>query len=69
MMRNMIQNICVAASVVIALAACSSGGNRYGMASEEGIAKMKEAVRAHVDTDVNKIYRLEWKEDGEVEAE
>ena len=65
MIRNITRNICVAATAVIALTACSSGSNRYGMASEEGIAQMKEAIRAHVDTDVNKIYRLEWKEDGE----
>ncbi len=49
--------------VIVTLSSCSSGKNRLGMASEEGINKVKELVRAHVNPDENKIYRLQWKED------
>ena len=44
------------------LSSCSSG-NHLSMVSDEGVAKVKELVRANVDSTQNKIYRLEWQED------
>ena len=46
----------------LALTSCGSG-ETFPMASEEGIAKIKELVSANVDTSKYKIYELEWSED------
>lgn len=52
------------AIVVVSLALTSCGsGETFPMASEEGIAKIKELVSANVDTSKYKIYELEWSED------
>lgn len=50
------------AAAAFAFTACSSGAT-LPMASEEGLAKIKELVTANVDTTKYKIYEVEWYED------
>ena len=55
--------IAVAAAVAAFMLTACSSGETFPMASEEGIAKIKELVSANVDTSKYKIYELEWSED------
>ena len=64
MITNIVRTLWTASLAVLILTACT-GKSRLGMASEEGISKVKELVRTHVDTGTNKIYRLVWAEDGD----
>ncbi|GAA6242728.1 hypothetical protein F030043B2_17700 [Bacteroides fragilis] len=64
MITNIARTLWTASLAVLILTACT-GKSRLGMASEEGISKVKELVRTHVDTGTNKIYRLVWAEDGD----
>ena len=55
----------IAVAIVVAalsLTACRSG-ETFPMASEEGLAKIRELVAEHVDTSKYKIYEVEWRED------
>ena len=55
----------IAVAIVVAalsLTACGSG-ETFPMASEDGLAKIKELVTANVDTTKYKIYEVEWRED------
>ena len=65
MITNIVRTLWTASLAVLILTACT-GKSRLGMASEEGISKVKELVRTHVDTGTNKINRLVWAEDGDV---
>lgn len=53
--------VCVAA---VAFSSCSSGSGSIGMGSVDAVAKVKEVVKANVDSSLYKIYRLEWSEGG-----
>lgn len=44
------------------LSACSLMGERYDMDSAEGIAKVKELIKANVDTEKYKIFKISWEE-------
>lgn len=59
---KLLKNLFVALVTVISISSCSSV-NDCTMASDEGIAKIKELVKTHVDINEYKIYRIEWKED------
>lgn len=59
---KLLKNLFVALVTVISISSCSSV-NDCTMASDEGIAKIKELVKTHVDMNEYKIYRIEWKED------
>lgn len=59
-----LKNLFVASVAAIAVLSCSPA-NECTMASDEGIAKVKELVKANVDTGKNKVYRIEWAEDGD----
>lgn len=50
------------AVAAFSLTACGSGAT-YPMASDEGLAKIRELVAEHVDTSKYKIYTVEWRED------
>ena len=55
----------IAVAIVVAaltLTACGSG-ETFPMASDEGLAKIRELVAEHVDTLKYKIYTVEWRED------
>lgn len=58
---KLLKNLFVALVTVIFISSCSSAD--CTMASDEGVAKVKELVKAHVDINECKIYRIEWKED------
>lgn len=49
----------------LTLTACFSGDSRLDMSSDEAVAKVKELVQAQVNLDENKIYHLEWSENGQ----
>lgn len=53
--------VCVAA---VAFSSCSSGSGNIGMGSVDAVAKVKEVIKANVDSSLYKIYRLEWSEGG-----
>ena len=55
----MIVKLTKIAAAAFAFTACSSGAT-LPMASEEGLAKIKELVTANVDTTKYKIYEVEW---------
>ena len=59
---KLLKNLFVALVTVITRSSGSSI-NDCTMASDEGIAKIKELVKTHVDMNEYKIYRIEWKED------
>ena len=50
-------------AVSLTAVSCSLGGKDYAMTSDESITKVKELVKANVDTETNKVYRIEWTED------
>ena len=58
---KLLKNLFVALVTVIFISSCSSAD--CTMASDEGVAKVKELVKKHVDINECKIYRIEWKED------
>ena len=62
MMVKLTKIAVAAAAAAFMLTACGAG-ETFPMASEEGIAKIKELVSANVDTSKYKIYELEWSED------
>ena len=57
------KNLFVAIAVSLTAVSCSLGGKDYAMTSDESITKVKELVKANVDTETNKVYRIEWTED------
>ena len=59
---KLLKNLFVALVAAISISSCSSA-NDCAMASDEGVAKIKELIKAHVDINECKIYRIEWKED------
>lgn len=63
MIAKLTRKAALVAVAALAFSSCSFLGKDYGMASEEGIAKIKELIAANVKLDECKIYRLEWKED------
>ena len=63
MITNFLKNLLVIPVAAVALSSCSFGGDDIAMASDEGIAQIKEVVKANVNLDEYKIYNLSWKED------
>lgn len=59
---KLLKNLFVALVAAISISSCSSA-NDCAMASDEGVAKIKELIKAHVDINECKIYRIEWKKD------
>lgn len=57
------KNVWAVSLATVVFSSCSFGSKDLGMASDESIAKIKEVVKANVDHEVYKIYRLTWKED------
>ena len=45
------------------LVSSCSGSTDYGMASEEGIAKIKELITTNIDLKEYKVYEIRWEED------
>lgn len=54
--------LCAAALAALSLTGCGSD-ETYPMASPEGLDRIKELIRANVDTSKNKIYQVSWHED------
>lgn len=63
MITNFLKSLLVISVAAVAFSSCSFGGSDIAMASDEGVAKIKEVVKANVNPDKYKIYRLSWKED------
>ena len=59
---KLLKNLFMTLVIAIFISSCSSA-NDCTMASDEGVAKVKELVKKHVDINECKIYRIEWKED------
>ena len=55
---KLLKNLFVALVAAISISSCSSA-NDCAMASDEGVAKIKELIKAHVDINECKIYRIE----------
>lgn len=64
MITKFLKNLCAISIATVTVLSCSFGGNDIAMVSDEGIAKVKEVVKTHVNPDEYKIYQLSWKEDG-----
>ena len=62
MNAKLLKNLFMTLVIAIFISSCSSA-NDCTMASDEGVAKVKELVKKHVDINECKIYRIEWKED------
>lgn len=62
MKTKLFKNLFAVCMVAIALSSCSSGSGSIAMGSVEAVDKVKEVVKANVDTNVYKIYQLKWKE-------
>lgn len=64
MITKFLKNLWAISIATVTVSSCSFGGNDIAMVSDEGIAKVKEVVKTHVNPDEYKIYQLSWKEDG-----
>lgn len=63
MNAKLLKKLFMASVAAVAVSSCSPA-NDCTMASDEGVAKIKELVKANVDMGKYKIYRIEWMEDG-----
>lgn len=57
-----IKNLFAVIVATVAISSCSSDESNISMASDKGIAKIKELIKANVNPDEYKIYSLSWKE-------
>lgn len=62
-MITRLMKIAVAAAVAAFMLTACGSGETFPMASDEGLAKIRELVAEHVDTSKYKIYEVEWRED------
>lgn len=60
---NLLKKLFVIFFTTVTISSCSFGGNDLAMASDEGMEKIKELVKANINTEECKIYSLEWSED------
>lgn len=62
MITKSLKNLLMISVVTVIYSSCSFGGNDIAMSSVEGIAKVKELVKANVNLNEFKIYHLSWEE-------
>lgn len=63
MNMNLLKKLFTISFATVTISSCSFGGNDLAMASNEGMEKIKELVKANINTEECKIYSLEWSED------
>lgn len=59
---NLLKKLFAIFFITVTITSCFFGGNDLAMGSDEGMEKIKELVKANINTEECKIYSLEWSE-------